>query len=176
MDLSQRLELRDLLLGEDDAQRRALRDFLTSDHEDPEISRLVADVAPLVARLDEAVDQHLPYGTPREAVEHAISRSAGFSVAAVAEYCDADEKHGGEAINEVRRLLAEAAAEGRLTVEYSFDCPNCGNVIDHRDDLPDGRFTVMCEARCKAERVVDPATAHAVFMNTNQDPALESWI
>lgn len=175
MDLGERLRLRDLLLGDD--RRDELEALLTDEPADPEVARLVGDVAPLIARLHETVDKHLPLGTPREAVDYAIARATGFSVATVAEYCSADESRGGHEIDEIRGLLAEEVQAGRLTVEYIFECPSCRNVIDGRGDLPTGPFRVYCEhPSCHAERTLAPARAHAVFMNTNQDSTLESWI
>jgi hypothetical protein len=178
VDLGQRLRLRDLLLGDDDARRDELDALLSAGSDDPEIAPLIADVAPLVAQLHEAVDEHLPFGTPREAVDYALDHAGGFSVAAVAEHCGAQESRGGEEVDEVRRLLAEEVQAGRLSVEYVFDCPSCGNIIDDRRQLPAEPFRVFCGYRsCCTRRTIDPATAHAIFVNAEQAaPALEIWI
>lgn len=176
MDLGERLRIRDLLLGEDSRQDE-LAALLDSEPEDPDLRRVLDDVRPLFTRLYAAVEQHLPFGTPAEAVEYALARSSGFSVEAVAEYCDAAERDGGTPVDQIRGLLAEHVRAGRLTVSYYYDCPGCGNVLDARDDLPDGPFQVFCEhERCRVEHTLDPAQAHAVFRNTNPGPELESWI
>lgn len=180
MDPGERLDLRELILGEDPQLRRRLLQFLSEPHSDGTTARLVADLGPLFARIEAAVDEHLPFATPREAVDYSVARSAGFTVSFVAEYCGVKEEHGGPAIDEVRRLLAEEVTAGRLTVAYVFDCPTCGNVIDERDHLPDAPFKAQCEGQCPEhgvpEQVVDPATAYAMFVNTRDDPALESWM
>jgi hypothetical protein len=177
VDLGERLQLRDLLLGDDEVRRRELDALLTGGLDDPEVAPLVADVAPLIAQLHEAVDEHLPLGTPREAVDYALAHASGFSVAAVAEHCGAQESRGGEVVDEVRRLLAREVEGGRLTVEYVFDCPSCGNIIDGRRRLPSEPFRVFCDHRtCCARRTVEPATAQAIFINAEQALALEIWI
>ena len=177
MDLGERLQLRDLLLGDDEARRRELDALLSNESGDPEVAFLVADIAPLIARLHDAVDEHLPFGTPREAVDYALEHASGFSVAAVAEHCGAQESRGGDEVDEVRRLLAMEVQTGRLSVEYVFDCPSCGNIIDGRRRLPRSPFRVFCEHRaCRAKRAIDPAAAHALFINADRAPALEIWI
>jgi hypothetical protein len=66
---------------------------------------------------------------------------------------------------------------GRLEISYLFDCPSCGNVIGNRDDLPERPFRVLCEhSNCRAERVIDPASADAVFTNPDRGPGLQSWL
>jgi predicted RNA-binding Zn-ribbon protein involved in translation (DUF1610 family) len=66
---------------------------------------------------------------------------------------------------------------GRLEISYLFNCPSCGKVIGGRDDLPWRPFRVFCEhGNCRAERVIDPARADAVFTNPDCGPGLQSWL
>jgi hypothetical protein len=176
MDLDERRHLRDLVLG-DDQQREELHALLTSESADQSVRRLVDDITPPLERLRRIVDEHLPLGTPEEAVAYALTHASGFSVAAVVEYCGAAEQRGGDPVDEVRRLLADHVRAGQLSVEYVFDCPGCGNMITGRDELPAETLEVYCDHdRCRVAHRIDPAAAHAVFINANQDPELESWI
>jgi hypothetical protein len=176
MDLDERLRLRDLLLGDDD-RREQLAALLTSPTPDEPVRLLVEEIAPALAQLDRIIDEHLPLGTPDEAVEYALTHASGFDVASLLEYCGADEQRGGDPVDDVRRLLAAQVQAGRLTVEYVFDCPGCGNILTVRDDLPAEMFEVYCEHdRCEVAHRIDPAAARAVFINADEDPRLASWI
>ena len=176
MDLDERLRLRDLLLG-DDERLEGLNALLSSPTADESVRRLVNDLAPLLEQLSRVVDEHLPVGTPEEAVEYALARASGFDVASVVEYCGADERAGGDPVDDVRRLLAGQVEAGRLTVEYVFDCPGCGNILTVRDDLPAEVFEVYCEHdRCEVAHPIAPAAARAVFINADEEPGLASWI
>lgn len=177
MDLEERMELRDRLFG-DEHRQRELADLLADPPEDPDAAAVVDDVRPLLERLFEFADARLPLGTPAEAVELALRRASAFGLEAVVEYCGGSERVGGDAVDEVRRLLADQVAAGRLTVEYMFDCPNCGNVAAGREELPLEPFTVVCHGgTCDgAERTIDPKTARALFVNADQSPTLESWV
>jgi hypothetical protein len=106
MDLDERLRLRDLLLG-DDQCREELDALLTSAPRDGAVRRLVDAIVPPLERLRRVVDDQLPLGTPEEAVDYALAHASGFSVASVLEYCGADERQGGEPVDDVRRLLAD---------------------------------------------------------------------
>jgi hypothetical protein len=176
MDLEDRLRLRDLLLG-DDHREHDLKALLLGEHADPAVRRLVAEVQPLLAQLEEIADLHVPVGTPREAVQYVLGRASGFRLSSVAEYCGHDERYGSSIVTEVQRLLAGEVQAGRLEISYLFSCPSCGNVIDYRDKLPEEPFQTFCEhGNCQAERTVDPAKADAVFINASRDPALENWL
>jgi hypothetical protein len=176
MDLDERLRLRDLLLG-DDERREQLAALLTSPTPDESVRLLVEGIAPALAQLGRIVDEHLPLGTPEKAVESALTHASGFDVSSVLEYRGADERRGGDPVDDVRRLLAAQVQAGRLTVEYVFDCPGCGNILTVRDDLPAEMFEVYCEHdRCEVAHRIDPAGARAVFINADQDPGLANWI
>jgi hypothetical protein len=177
VDLEARLRLREALLGDEERQRE-IAELLAGRPRDPTAARVLEAARPLFARLHELADAHLPLGTPAEAVAYALRRSSAFRVEAVLDYCGEHERTGGQAVDEVRRLLGEQVVAGRLTVEYLFDCPSCGNIADGREELPSELFTVVCHGgRCEgAERRIDPATAQAIFVNADPDPALESWV
>ncbi len=65
-------------------------------------------------------------------------------------------------------MLADHVPAGRLNVAYIFDSPRCGNVITGRDELPVDVFEVYCEHDgCWVRHLIDPAAAHAVFINAN---------
>lgn len=175
MDLDERLRLRDLLLGEE--RRDELNALLASPPPDEAVRHLIDALGPAFALLGRIVDEHLPLGTPTEAVDYALTHASGFDVASVLEYCGADEGQGGHSVDEVRRLLADHVDAGRLSVEYMFDCPRCGNMIAGRSDLPVDVFEVYCEHdRCRVTHRIDPAAAHAVYVNASEGPALRNWI
>jgi hypothetical protein len=176
MDLEARLRLRDLLLG-DDQRRGELDDLVHGEHADPAIRQLADQVRPVLGRLQEIADQHVPPGTPGEAVDYALDHVTGFRLSDVAEYCGTDERHGDSLIGELQRLLATQVQAGRLEIAYLFDCPSCGNVIADRDDLPEAPVRVFCEhPNCRAERTIDPARADPVFINANQQPGMKNWL
>jgi hypothetical protein len=177
MDLEERLRLRETLLGYEEHQQEIAELFATAPL-DGEAAEVLKAARPLFERLHELVDELLPLGTPAEAVAHALRRSSAFRVETVLDYCGEHERTGGDAVDDVRLLLAEQVAAGRLSVEYVFDCPSCGNIADERDDLPSEPVTVVCHGgRCEgAERTIDPANARAIFVNADPDPALESWV
>lgn len=176
MDLDERLRLRDLLLG-DDQRREELDALLTSAPHDGAVRRLLDAIVPPLEQLRGVVDDQLPLGTPEEAVDYALAHASVFSVASVLEYCGADERQGGEPVDDVRRLLAGHVRAGRLKVEYVFDCPGCGNALTVREQLPETIFEAYCEHdRCEVAHRIDPAAAHAVFINSHEDRGLESWI
>jgi hypothetical protein len=177
VDLEKRMALRDKLLG-DELRQRELADLFAEPPDDPEAAEIVEAAHPLYERLQHLADEHLPLGSAAEAVELALRSASAFGISAVVEYCGGEERIGGDVVDEVRRLLGEQVAAGRLTVEYYWDCPSCGNVAGEREDLPDEPFTVTCRGgMCDgAKRTLDPARAHAVFVNAARGPMLESWI
>jgi hypothetical protein len=176
MDLEDRLRLRDLLLG-DDQRRGELDELVHGEHTDPVIRQLADEVRPVLARLQEIADRHVPPGTPREALDYALGHVTGFRLSSVAEYCGTDERHGDSLIGQLQRLLAAEVQAGRLEISYLFACPSCGNVIADRDALPEAPFRVFCEhPNCRAERTIDPARADAVFINANQQPGMKNWL
>jgi hypothetical protein len=176
MDLDERLRLRDLLLGVDQ-RREQLAALLTPATPDESVRLLVEEIAPALAQLARIVNEHLPLGTPEEAVEYALTHASDFDVSSVLEYCGAEERRGGDPVDDVRRLLAAQVQAERLTVEYVFDCPGCGNILTVRDDLPAEAFEVYCEHdRCEVAHRIEPAAARAVFINADEDPRLTSWI
>lgn len=175
MDLGTRMHLRDLLLGQE--LQEALDLLHARAEDDPDAAALVTAVGPAVRQIEEAVDRLAPKGTPIEAVEYALSHSCAFSLDSVAEYADASERSPDAAIEDIRRALQNQVQAGRLVVAYVFECPSCRNILDERDDLPQEPFTVRCEhGNCKADRTVDPASAHAIFVSQSDDRQLESWV
>ena len=103
--------------------------------------------------------------------------ASAFSLSSIVDLCGETEHHGGEQVDEVRRLLAAEVDAGRLQVAYVVDCPECRNVIGDRDHLPTAPFEMFCEfGDDHSSEVIDPATAHAIFVNVSRDPALERWV
>jgi hypothetical protein len=175
MNLDERLELRDLLQG-DQLWRREIDQLLARAASDPDVGRLAADLQPVLARLREVVDEHLPVATPPEAVEYALTHASAFTIASIVDFCGLDERHDSRDLHEVRRLLAQHVADGRLSVECMFTCPRCGFPVDITE-LPDQPIAVTCiHDSCRGEEIIDPATARAVFVNSNRDPTLEGWV
>lgn len=175
MELDDRMHLRDLLLGQDIQEAVELLHAQAKD--DPDAAALLDELQQALGQIAEAVDRHAPKGTPLEAVEYALSHASAFSLNSVAEYADASERDPDAATNEIRLALHSQVHAGRLSIAYVFDCPSCGNVIDERDDLPPAPYTVRCEhGNCKTDRTIDPAVAHAIFLNQNGDHDLESWV
>jgi hypothetical protein len=80
-------------------RRRAPRAaLLTSATPDESVRLLAEEIAPALAQLGRIVDEHLPPGTPEEAVEYALTHASGFDVSSVLEYCGADEGRGGDPV------------------------------------------------------------------------------
>jgi hypothetical protein len=176
MNLHERLELRELLLG-DDLWRREVDRLLASAANDPVVELLVADLRPVLQHLRDVADAHLPVPTPAEAVEYALAHASAFTVASLVDFCGLDERHDNHDLDEVRRLLAQHVADGRLSVEYMVTCPHCGGLLAIIADLPDQPFPAVCRAdSCRGERLIEPGAARAVFVNSDQNPTLEGWV
>ena len=115
--------------------------------------------------------------TPAEAVEYALTYASAFTVSSLVDFCGLDERHDNHDLDEVRRLLAQHVADGRLSVEYMFTCPRCGGLLAIIADLPDQPFPAVCRGdSCRGERLIDPGAARAVFVNSDQNPTLEGWV
>ena len=176
MNLHERLELRELLLG-DDLWRREIDRLLAPAANDPAIERLPADLRPVLHHLWDIADAHLPVATPAEAVEYALAHASAFTIASLVDFCGVDERHDNHDLDEVRRLLAQHVADGRLSVEYMFACPRCGGLLAIIADLPDEPFQAVCRGdSCRGKRLIEPGAARAVFVNSDQNPTLEGWV
>jgi hypothetical protein len=176
MNLHERLELRELLLG-DDLWRREIDRLLARAASDPDVERLAADLRPVLAHVREVVDEHLPVATPPEAVQYALTHASAFTISSIVNFCGLDERHDHHDLDEVRRLLAQHVEHGRLSVEYMFSCPRCGGLLAIVADLPAQPFPAICRSdSCRDEQILDPGAASAVFVNSDQNPTLEGWV
>jgi hypothetical protein len=97
MNLGDRLEFRDLLVG-DNSWRGDLARLLDPAQGDPALQRLAADLQPVLAWLQEIADEHLPLASPAEAVDYALTHASAFSISSIADYCGVSEHRDSDCL------------------------------------------------------------------------------
>lgn len=116
MDLDRRLELRDILLGDEKHQlavRELLRRGATSE---PELDVLFTRIDPLLQQLLAAVNEFLPKATPEEAVEHVLGHTRTFTLTTILEYCGDVAVLDPEVEAKVQREISSRLEEGTVDV------------------------------------------------------------
>jgi hypothetical protein len=101
-------------------------------------------------------------------VDYALTHASAFSLSSIVDYCGVSERRGSDGLDEVRRLLAEHVAAGRLRVEYMFVCRRCAGPLEITAQIADAPRVVVCESEfCRLGQRMDPTSARAVFINAS---------